>query len=149
MQQKLLQHCIIVNDFRPTYLTSVGIKFLTKMAANRFQKDIRRCIQKNQYGFIKERSIQDCIAWTLGYLHQCHQSKRPLILLKIDFEKAFDSIEDEAIIENLKHKGLPLKWRTWVQQILESGSSSILLNGIPGRQFKFKRGVRQGDPLFP
>ena len=51
-----------VNDFRPISLTSVGIKFLTKMAANRFQKDIRRCIHKNKYGFIKERSIQDCIA---------------------------------------------------------------------------------------
>src|ERR1041384_3930630 len=109
-----------VNDFRPVSLTSVGIKFLTKMAANRFQKDIRRCMHKNQYGFIKERSIQDCIAWTLEYLHQCHQSKRPLILLKNDFEKDFDSIEHETILEILKHKGFPSKWRVWVQQLLDS-----------------------------
>ena len=102
-----------VNDFRPISLTSVGIKFLTKMAANIFQKDIRRRIHKNQYGFIKDRSIQDCIAWTLEYLHQCHQSKRPLLLLKINFEKALDSIEHTAILEILKHKGFPLKWRVW------------------------------------
>ena len=36
-----------------------------------------------------------------------------------------------------------------MQQLLYSGSSSVLLNGIPGRQFKCKRGVGQGDPLSP
>ena len=30
-----------------------------------------------------------------------------------------------------------------------SGSFSILLNGVSGKQFYCKRGVRQGDPIFP
>src|SRR4051812_4305712 len=136
-----------VNDFRPISLTSVGIKFLTKMAANRLQKDIRRCIHKKQYGFIKDMSIQDGLAWNFEYLHQCHQSKRPLILLKIDFEKAFDSIEHAAILEILRFKGFPSLWRTWVKLLLDTSSSAVLLNGIPGKHFKCRRGVREGDPL--
>jgi hypothetical protein len=43
--------------------------------------------------------------------------------------------------------GFPGKWLAWVQSILSSGSSAVLLNGVLGKFFKCKRGVRQGDPL--
>ena len=45
--------------------------------------------------------------------------------------------------------GFPDLWVQWIKMILNSGSSSIILNGVPGRQFKCKRGVRQGDSLSP
>jgi retron-type reverse transcriptase len=73
--------------------------------ANRLQKEIKICIHENQYGFIQCRTIQDCLAWTFEYLHQCQKSKRKIIVLELDFKKASDTIEHSAIIKILRCKG--------------------------------------------
>jgi hypothetical protein len=51
-----------VNDFRPISLLNSSIKLLTKILANKLQSVILRMVHQNQYGFIKNRSIQDCLA---------------------------------------------------------------------------------------
>jgi hypothetical protein len=83
------------------------------------------------------------------YIHQYHQSGREIIILKLDFEKAFNTIEHTTILAMLHKLSSPSKWISWTKEILNSAQSAILLNGVPGKPFQCKRGVRQGDPLSP
>lgn len=66
---------------------------------------ILRLVHKNKYGFLKNRSIQDCLAWSYEIIHQCQHSGQDLIILKLDFEKAFEMLEHNAIRELLVARG--------------------------------------------
>ncbi len=60
-----------VNDFRPISLMRISLKVLTKLMANRLQGVILKLVSDNQYGFIKGKTIQDFLARSFEYIHQC------------------------------------------------------------------------------
>ena len=100
------------NDFRPISLLNSSIKILTKLLVHRLQLVILTLIHVSKYGFITNMTIQDCLAWSFKYIHQCHQSKKENLILKLDFAKAFDTVEHCTIVQMMEHLGFPSKMVT-------------------------------------
>jgi hypothetical protein len=72
-----------------------------------------------------------------------------MLFLKLDIAKAFDSVQWEYLLEVMQHMGFGQGWRDLICILWGSTTSRILLNGIPGKPIKHRRGLRQGDPLSP
>ncbi|GJY85810.1 RNA-directed DNA polymerase, eukaryota, reverse transcriptase zinc-binding domain protein, partial [Tanacetum coccineum] len=77
------------------------------------------------------------------------KKKKKLMLFKVDFEKAFDTVSWKYLDHMLLSLGFKSKWRRWIQVCLHSARSSVLVNGSPSNEFSIKRGLRQGDLLSP
>jgi hypothetical protein len=43
-------------------------------------------------------------------LYICHKSKREILIIKLDFEKSFDKVEHQVILEMFRRKGFSDKW---------------------------------------
>ncbi|GKA42446.1 RNA-directed DNA polymerase, eukaryota, reverse transcriptase zinc-binding domain protein [Tanacetum coccineum] len=63
--------------------------------------------------------------------------------------KAFDSVRWDYLDDILNNFGFESKWRGWIQGCLNSAMGSILVNGSPTPEFKFRKGLKQRDPLSP
>lgn len=50
-------------------------------------------------------------------------------MFKVDFEKAYDCLNWNFLIEIMKNMGFGNKWCNWVEACLKSASVSILVNG--------------------
>lgn len=64
-----------------------------------------------------------------------HRSKRPMLLVKLDISKAFDSVKWDYLFSLLNTLGFPRRWVDWIAALLSTASSQVLLNGIPGEPF--------------
>ena len=73
----------------------------------------------------------------------------PALLLFIDFEKAFDSLEWSFILNALKFFGFGESLTKWVKTFYCKTESCILNYGWASNFFETQRGVRQGCPLSP
>lgn len=71
------------------------------------------------------------------------------MLLKLNINKSFDSVSWPFLIEIKKQLGFEQIWRDIICGLLASSSTQVMLNGFPGKHIKYRRGLRQGDPLSP
>ena len=98
---------------------------------------------------MKGRYIGQNIRLINDIIQQTELQKIPGILLFLDFQKAFDTLEWSFIQHTLNLFNFGNSIKKWISTFCTNSESSVLKNGFCTNDFKLLRGVRQGCPLSP
>jgi len=137
----------LFKNYRPLSLSNTDYKLIAYLWANRLQKFLKNIISNSQSAYIKGRFIGENIRFLLDVIEYAESEQLPGILLFLDFEKAFDSLNWSFIIKCLEKIGFGEKFIKWFKTLYKNQVAYVKINNYFTRGVHMKRGVKQGCPL--
>lgn len=123
-----------IGDYRPISPVNRIMKIVSKVLANKLQHIPEEEIVQYQKSFIRNKNILDGIVIAQEIIHQVNKRKEKRYVLKLDFEKAYDTVNWECLTKCLRNKGFGPKWQKWIWQWLDTVKTNITINGKLGER---------------
>ena len=136
-------------NWRPITLLNVDYKIASKAIAKRIEPILNKLVHSDQTGFVKGRYISENIRLISDIMEQTKKLNSTGVLIWVDFQKAFDSLEWSCIQLALEGYNFGEGIVKWIQLFYKDIDSAVMNNGYLTSWFKPLRGVRQGCPLSP
>jgi hypothetical protein len=93
-----------IKQFRPIYLLGVDYKWFIKVLTKRLTGVVETVISRTQTTFLLRRNILEGVVILYETLHELKRMKRKGIIMKLDFEKTYDKISWQFLLEVLERK---------------------------------------------
>ena len=138
-----------IENYRPISLLCVDYKILAKIVTERMKKVLKQVIEVEQQGFIKDGDIKGNLLLVKEIIEYCNEEEKEGFLIMMDFMKAYDRVDREAIVETLRAMNFGEKIMDMVKLLYSESTAKVVINGDLGEAFETKGGVKQGCPLSP
>jgi hypothetical protein len=86
------ENAIQIQQYRPICLLNASFKFFMKVGTNRISEVAHSVVKPTQTAFMPGRHILEGVVVLHETIHELHRKKMNGVLLKIDFEKAYDKV---------------------------------------------------------
>ncbi|KAK2648312.1 hypothetical protein Ddye_015801 [Dipteronia dyeriana] len=124
-----------MGDYRPISLVGATYKVVAKVLVNRIKKVMNSIIGETQMAFIKNRQILDSFVIAKEVIHKWRKSEDGGLLVKLDFEKAYESVDHKFLKDMMEVQGLSTLLSKAVNMGFIMGERLVLiksvLNSIP------------------
>ena len=120
-------------------MLNTDVKILSKAIAQRLKKTLLFLIFANQSAYVDGR-------WLISDLLEINNAlKLHELLITIDIQKVFDSVDHAFLISTLERYGFGNRIVRWVKILLKNQESCIINGGNTTKYFKLEKGIRLGD----
>ena len=144
---KKLKNRLFLKNWRPISLLNTDYKLIAKTLASRIKKVLNTIIDEDQTGYIKGRFIGQNIRIIEDVVYFCEQENKPGIILTVDYEKAFDSLNWNFMFKSLEKFNFGNNFVHWIKTLYNCTEAAVTNNGHISEFFLLQRGIRQGCPI--
>ena len=132
-----------VRDFRPISLSNSIYLIIAKVLANRLRKVLPPLISPLQSAFLPGRQMADSIVLAEEIVAAWRRNGTKGFMWKVDFSKAYDTLDWQFLWNVLRRRGFPETWVRWMKQCVTTPTFAILMQGRPqGGWIHPQRGIR-------
>ena len=119
----------LIKNWRPISLFNVVYNIGSAAIANRVKTMLLELINEDQTRFMSGRYIGDNLRLKYNMIAYLKEKNLPGLLLNIDFEKAFDSVDWKFMFKDLKAFGFKKDICRWIETFYTNIKSTVIVNG--------------------
>ena len=133
----------LIQNWRPISLLNVDTKIISKALSKRLKNVLLSLISDNQSAYVDERFISQGGRLVADVLQTTDVLKLSGMLVTIDIQKAFHSVNHKFLTLALKRYGFGKMFIKWIKTLLNNQESCTINGGFTTKYFKLDRGTRQ------
>lgn len=137
-----------LKNYRPISLLSHLYKLFTKILTKRLTYKLDFYQPTEQAAFRSGYGTNDHLQVVKLLIEKSIEYNKPLVLVFVDYEKAFDSIDHTEMFKALADCRIDHRYSALIRHIYGNATANVRLHENTNK-FKIKRGVRQGDTISP
>ena len=133
-------------DLRPIPLANATYKTFTGILKTKIEKHLLKteCRNDMQGSYTEKRRITDNLYILKHCIEESYKSKQLLIIISVDFQKAFDSVNRRKMITTLMNYSIHPKIISAIANIYTEDKTNLLLNGERQTEISISSGIKQG-----
>ena len=138
-----------LENYRPIALLQTFYKILAALIQNRLEPALEPWISKTQYGFRKKKSTSQALFIARRLMDLAERQGTSLTLVLLDWEKTFDKVDQDKLVEVLARLCIPQRTICRIQDIYDQAKFRVVKGNVRFDYQIQNPGIRQGCPLSP